>query len=337
LYRELEAVGGTIGETGAFWSRGYGVYPYSLAPLGYVEVRSSSLSVALEAHYLQAVVESRVEQKRTSLLSQLNRVIEARAASIQDLTAAIEAGLNAGTWQKLGDLLLAYAYSIPDGSTVAAVWDYERNALEIPLNSELSAKENAQLYFDRARKAKNRLGIAEDQRVRLVADRLAIEVLRDQVLGASTLEDLVDLEQEARSRKWLQNPNLAQTKKDDRPFEGHRIRTLLGPRGVTVLYGENSDANDYLTLRVAKSNDLWLHVRGNTSAHVIIRTDNQPDRIQRDQLEFAAKIAVQNSPLKHSGYVAVDYTLKKYVRKPRGAAKGTALYTHEKTVHIEAN
>jgi predicted ribosome quality control (RQC) complex YloA/Tae2 family protein len=33
----------------------------------------------------------------------------------------------------------------------------------------------------------------------------------------------------------------------------------------------------------------------------------------------------------------VDYTLKKYVRKPRGAAKGTALYTHEKTLHVEGD
>jgi predicted ribosome quality control (RQC) complex YloA/Tae2 family protein len=52
---------------------------------------------------------------------------------------------------------------------------------------------------------------------------------------------------------------------------------------------------------------------------------------------FAAKVAVQHSPQKHAGFVAVDYTLKKYVRKPRGAAKGTALYTHEKTLHVEGD
>ena len=113
------------------------------------------------------------------------------------------------------------------------------------------------------------------------------------------------------------------------------MRQLLGPRGILVLYGENAEANDYLTLRVAKPNDYWLHVRGHTSAHVIIRTDNQPDRVQPDQLQFAARVALQNSPMKHSGFVSIDYTLKKYVRKPRGAAKGTALYTHEKTLNLQ--
>jgi hypothetical protein len=68
---------------------------------------------------------------------------------------------------------------------------------------------------------------------------------------------------------------------------------------------------------------------------VVIRTQNRPDRIQREHLEFAARLAVQNSGQKHAKYVPVDYTLKKYVRKPRGAPAGTVSYTHEKTLHID--
>jgi predicted ribosome quality control (RQC) complex YloA/Tae2 family protein len=69
---------------------------------------------------------------------------------------------------------------------------------------------------------------------------------------------------------------------------------------------------------------------------VIITTRNQPDRVQPETLRYAAKLAVMNSTSKHAGYVPVDYTLKKYVRKPRGAAKGTATYSHEKTIHVES-
>ena len=102
-----------------------------------------------------------------------------------------------------------------------------------------------------------------------------------------------------------------------------------------MLFGENAESNDYLTLRVAKPDDYWLHVRGSVSAHVVIRTDRHPEKIGKELLVFAAKVAVQNSPSKHSGFVPVDYTLRKYVRKPRGASAGTALYTHEKTLHVE--
>ena len=67
----------------------------------------------------------------------------------------------------------------------------------------------------------------------------------------------------------------------------------------------------------------------------MIPTGNRPERITREQLEWAARLAVENSPSKHSGFVPVDYTLKKHVRKPRGSSPGAAFYTHEKTIHVE--
>ena len=32
----------------------------------------------------------------------------------------------------------------------------------------------------------------------------------------------------------------------------------------------------------------------------------------------------------------VDYTLRKYVKKPSGAAPGKVIYTHQKTVYVTA-
>ncbi|MBI3721108.1 MAG: TMEM165/GDT1 family protein, partial [Fimbriimonas ginsengisoli] len=36
----------------------------------------------------------------------------------------------------------------------------------------------------------------------------------------------------------------------------------------------------------------------------------------------------------YSSLVAVDCTLRKHVRKPKGAPTGAVLYTHEKTLHV---
>ena len=76
-------------------------------------------------------------------------------------------------------------------------------------------------------------------------------------------------------------------------------------------------------------------MRGVTSAHVLLQTQNQPTRVQKEDLLFAAKVAVSKSASKHSSYVAVDYTLKKHVRKPKKAAPGFVTYSQEKTLHIE--
>jgi len=97
--------------------------------------------------------------------------------------------------------------------------------------------------------------------------------------------------------------------------------------------GETAEANDYLTTRVAGANDVWLHARGVKGAHVVIRMTrgkNAPPGTLRE----AARIAADNSDAKHSSYVPVDWTLRKFVRKPRKSAPGLVTYTHEKTIHV---
>ena len=158
-----------------------------------------------------------------------------------------------------------------------------------------------------------------------------------QVEDAKSLQQLDGLEELVRKNRWLHDQPVTKGGIIERPYEGHRIRDVLGPNNYKILFGETAEANDYLTLRVAKGNDYWLHVRGHTSAHVVIQTQNQPDKVPREVLLAAAKIAVQNSNQKHAGYVPVDYTLKKYVRKPKSAAKGTALYVNEKTLHVDGD
>jgi predicted ribosome quality control (RQC) complex YloA/Tae2 family protein len=110
---------------------------------------------------------------------------------------------------------------------------------------------------------------------------------------------------------------------------------VVSPAGWKVFYGENATSNDYLTTKVAKPNDYWLHVRGVTSAHVVLQTHNQPERVQREDLMFAAKLAVSKSLSKHSSYVSVDYTLKKHVRKPKKSPPGFVTYSQEKVLHVE--
>ena len=119
-------------------------------------------------------------------------------------------------------------------------------------------------------------------------------------------------------------------------FEGHKIRRFTTPDGYEILVGESATANDFLTTRVASPNDWWLHVRAAVSSHVVIRTHGQPLQVPRAVLLQAAKFCAQHSQQKHSSLVSVDYTLKKFVRKPRGAAPGAADYTQEQTIDVSA-
>jgi len=214
--------------------------------------------------------------------------------------------------------------------------NYHGEPQTIRLDPELSAKDNALRYFDRAKRAKGRQSMVGEQIERIQASIEELQARVREAEEAKSLQILDALEEEARTKRWTHAQPITKGGVTERPFEGHRIKDVLGPNNFRILYGENAEANDYLTLRIAKSNDYWLHVRGHTSAHVVIQTHNHPEKVSREVLMAAAKIAVQNSNQKHAGYVTVDYVLKKYVRKPKSSPMGSALYTNEKTLTVEA-
>lgn len=316
-------------------SPGRGVYPRSVAPLGLPEEPLTSLSLGLERFFYLTERDEQLEQRRQSLRAQLERVQLAREVAQTDLEQALDAAKRARDLQMRGELVQAYAYQIEPLQNSITVPDYDGKETTIRLNPDETPIENANRFFERARKAKSGAPMVREQLSRVTQDLALVKHALFKLSQAERPQDLEALHQDALARRWLH----VQHRPDEpekRPYEGKRVREVLGPRGHVILYGENAEANDYLTGRVAKPDDWWLHVRGSASAHVIIPTLRKPEKVGHDILLFAAKVAVQNSPSKHSGFVPVDYTLKKYVRKPRGSKAGTALYTHEKTLHVEA-
>jgi predicted ribosome quality control (RQC) complex YloA/Tae2 family protein len=339
----LESIRNRI-KTGQFepcLADGSGAYPIPVDAMGLVARPMPTLSMGLEHHFSGLAESSRIAQRRHSLLSQLDRVALARDAAIHDLELAADTAARAGELQMKAELILAYQHEIQAGQTEFETVDYAGLPVMIPLVADKSPKDNALRLFEKAKRAKSGAQHVQDQLLRLRADRSELIRLAEAVKLATSESELEAALETARTRRWLNVQRVqagspaAKGQKSDDPFQGHRIRTTLGPGNVTILYGENATSNDFLTLRVAKPNDYWLHVRGDVSAHVVIQTHNQPTKVGIEVLRYAAEIAVRNSPQKHAKYVPVDYTLKKYVRKPKGAPVGTAMYTHEKTIHVE--
>jgi predicted ribosome quality control (RQC) complex YloA/Tae2 family protein len=68
---------------------------------------------------------------------------------------------------------------------------------------------------------------------------------------------------------------------------------------------------------------------------VVLRWDNADSNPpQRDIME-AATLAAVHSAARTSGTVPVDYTRRKYVRKPRRSPPGTVVIERAKTVFVK--
>jgi predicted ribosome quality control (RQC) complex YloA/Tae2 family protein len=104
----------------------------------------------------------------------------------------------------------------------------------------------------------------------------------------------------------------------------HQLRLVeyLLPGRWKALVGRTDLDNDYLSLKVARPDDWWLHVRGVPGGHVILQgpAGEEPDR---ETLKRAAAIAAYHSKARKAGLVAVSCTRARYVTKPRGAKTGT--------------
>ncbi len=96
------------------------------------------------------------------------------------------------------------------------------------------------------------------------------------------------------------------------------------PDGWVILAGHSESDNDRLSLKIAKANEWWFHVRGMPGSHVILRApEGVKESPAKEMLKQAAAVAAWHSKARSGGVVAVSATLAKFVSKPRGAKPGT--------------
>ena len=123
--------------------------------------------------------------------------------------------------------------------------------------------------------------------------------------------------------------------------KGHDVPGRLQPRRLKttedewpVLIGRSNEGNDHLTLHLARPEDYWFHVHGAAGSHVVLRRGKGKNEPSKRTLEEVAAWAAFYSQARTAGRVPVIWTLKKYVRKPRGAKAGSVVCEREKSIMV---
>ncbi len=103
-----------------------------------------------------------------------------------------------------------------------------------------------------------------------------------------------------------------------------------------VLVGKSDTDNDRLSLKIARADDWWFHVRGMPGSHVVLQVPPGQEP-ERSVLKQAASIAAYHSKARKGGLVAVSGTKARYVRKPRDAKPGTVQIRKEVVFKVRPN
>jgi predicted ribosome quality control (RQC) complex YloA/Tae2 family protein len=93
--------------------------------------------------------------------------------------------------------------------------------------------------------------------------------------------------------------------------------------------------NDRLTFRVARSYDTWMHAADYPGSHVVVRARNRDDQVPHRTLVEAARLAAHFSRARDDAKVAVNYTQRKFISKPKGAAPGLVYLSSFRTLLVE--
>lgn len=324
-------------------------YPFPTSQLASAaQEPAPSLSFALDDAFKIQIETTQFTAQLNDLRGRIDREIKRLTKQRLSVERTLAESERAEEHKQNGELILANLWKIQAGNKEVTVQDYfdpELRDKNLPLDPKLSPQENADASFKRYRKAKESANVALTQKadtekslVKLADAKRKADYWQDD--PTLTVAPIQRLRNELTESGLLRADEADTTDKTGKSapkaldFQGHKIRRYY-TEGYEILVGESATANDFLTTRLAAPNDLWLHVRAAASSHVVIRTRGQGEAIPRSVLQFAALQCALHSSQKHAALIAVDYTLKKYVRKPRGAAPGGADYQREITLHIE--
>jgi predicted ribosome quality control (RQC) complex YloA/Tae2 family protein len=283
-----------------------------------------AIRVYRSSYYRRRTLESTRAAMGRGLTTELNRL--RRLLAKQQASAAH--GARAAEYEESGSLLLSNLHAIDRGNASVTVIDYSGAERALKLDPKLTPAQNADRFFARARKAREAAERAEQQQL-LTARRLRlVEKLVERVNSSSTLQELEELERE--------NPELLRMGKEP-PEAGssdrYRRFTVVG--GLEVFAGKSAANNDELTVRFARPNDYWFHARGTSGSHVVLRWGDVKSKPPKEAIRAAASIAAYYSGARNAKMVPVAYTMKKHVRKPRGAEVGAVVMEREEVIMAE--
>jgi predicted ribosome quality control (RQC) complex YloA/Tae2 family protein len=196
----------------------------------------------------------------------------------------------------------------------------------LALDPALTPRANMERFYRRYRRIAESAARVE---ARVVEVRVRLEAIEALLAGLDTAlpDALPRLEREARKLGAAPRLQRPPRRRDEEPAAPYR--TFLSEAGLSILVGRGAADNDRLTVRVAKGNDVWLHARGRTGAHVVLRLPKgrAPDQ---ESLLDAAHLAAHFSDARGEAAPEVVYTRAKHVRKAKGAAPGAVSYSQEK-------
>lgn len=288
---------------------------------GYTAKPYDSISTLLEEYYASKNVLTRIRQKSVDLRKIVQTALERNYKKYDLQMKQLEDTKKRDKYKVYGELLNTYGYELTGGEKKLSCLNYYTNEeITIPLDDQLSAKENAQKFFDKYNKLKRTYEALTEQTRETKGEIDHLESVSAALDIALKEEDLVQIKEELMEYGYIKHrrPGDKRPKITSRPFH------YISSDGFHIYVGKNNYQNEELTFKLAGGSDWWFHAKGIPGSHVIVKAEGKelPDRV----FEEAGSLAAYYSKGRGSEKVEVDYIQRKQIKKVAGAAPGFVIY-----------
>ncbi|MGP4106923.1 Rqc2 family fibronectin-binding protein [Virgibacillus sp. L01] len=289
----------------------------------------SNTNQMLDNFYSGKAERDRVKQQAKDLYQFIKNEKDKNQRKLKKHEKTIKKAEGADYYQRLGELLTANMHQVKQGDRTATVIDYydpDQNEMIIELNPNKTPSENAQGFFKTYQKLKTSMKKVK-QEIKKANNEIAyLEQLLQQIDSAREA-DIEEIRDELRDEGYLKRQRQGKKKKKQVKPEPEKYTST---DGTPILVGKNNKQNEYVSMKLAHRDDIWLHTKDIPGSHVIIR-DKEPSE---DTLLEAALLAAFFSKSQNSSSVPVDYTKIRHVKKPNGAKPGYVTYDNQKTLFV---
>lgn len=260
-----------------------------------------------------------LEKEKSALLKDLVRELKNTENYIQKAKKRLSELENSTKNQEVGHILMANLHTIPPRAEKVDLYDFINDKqIEIKLKSDLNPQENAQNYYRKAKNEQLEINNVKENIKAREEKQLELESLQESI---SEIDDLKSI----RKQKALLSA--------EKPEYTNELFKTFDCDDWQIWIGKNSKNNELLTLKYAKKNDIWLHVKDVSGSHTVIK-DKPGQKVPNHVLEYAAGLAAYFSKRRTETLVPVIYTLKKYVRKMKGTPDGQVIVDKEQVVIV---
>ena len=319
---KASAVLNALGETEA-------VYPFAISGSG-IKLYDS-IGEALDGLYINSDRREWAKRHGASARKVLQNNIERCEKKLALYADALNSGEQMEKCRLYGELLTANLHSLKSGTDTAAVDNYYADPVEriaIPLDRQLTPGENAQRYYKKYQKLKAARDMAIVQREQTLSELNYLEGQLDNLTKCTAENELSELIEELKEQGYIKRDKGGKKKMK---LAASKPMHFVSSTGADIYVGKNNRQNDELTLHFASPNDIWMHTKNIPGSHVIVKGASEQDTATMTE---AALLAAYYSRARGSENVAVDYTPRKYVKKPAGAKPGMVIYTTNKTAYV---